>query len=76
MNAFKAEVKNGRLIVDEPTDLPDGTVMYLVPAADNDAMSAEERAELERAIEEGAEDFERGDFSDAHEFAAELVAKQ
>ncbi len=29
-----ARVKNGRLIVDEPTDLPDGTELVLVPAGD------------------------------------------
>ena len=29
-----ARVKNGRLLVDEPTDLPDGTELILVPAAE------------------------------------------
>jgi hypothetical protein len=29
-----ARVKNGRLLVDEPTDLPDGTELMLVPAAE------------------------------------------
>lgn len=74
MSAVKAEVKNGRLIVDEPTDLPDGTVIYLEPV-ETDELSAAERAELERAIEEGAEDVERGDFEDAREFAARLAAR-
>lgn len=74
VNALKAHVKNGRIILDEPTDLPEGTELYLVPAEDSDEMDDEERAELEAAIEEGAEDFERGDFSDAREFAARLLA--
>jgi hypothetical protein len=29
-----ARVKNGRLLVDEPTDLPDGTELVLVPAGE------------------------------------------
>jgi hypothetical protein len=29
-----ARVKNGRLLVDEPTDLPDGTELLLAPAAE------------------------------------------
>jgi hypothetical protein len=29
-----ARVKNGRLLVDEPTDLPEGTELVLVPAGE------------------------------------------
>lgn len=32
MNALKAKVVGGRLVVDEPTELPEGTEVYLVPA--------------------------------------------
>jgi hypothetical protein len=63
MNALKAHVENGRIIVDEPTDLPDGTVLHVVPVSDG--MDAEERAALEQSIEEGYEDFEKGDVEDA-----------
>lgn len=31
MNALRAHVENGRLIVDDPVDLPDGTVVRVVP---------------------------------------------
>ena len=41
----------------------------------DEEMNVEERAELERAIEEGYEDFERGDYEDARGFAARLAAK-
>ena len=75
VNALKAHVKNGRIVVDQPTDLPEGTELYLVPAEQGDDMSAEELAALEAAIEEGAEDFERGDFDNAREFALRLAAK-
>ena len=31
MIRVRARVRNGRLVVDEPTDLPDGTELELVP---------------------------------------------
>ncbi len=43
--------------------------------SDKADMSAEERAELEAAIEEGAEDFKRGEFDNAREFALRLAAE-
>ena len=46
VNAVKAKVKNGRLVVDEATDLPEGTELYLVPAETDDDMDDEERAKL------------------------------
>ncbi|HEY2408312.1 MAG TPA: hypothetical protein VGI10_20030, partial [Polyangiaceae bacterium] len=63
MNVLKAHVENGRIVVDEPTNLPEGTVLRVV--ALSDGMDVEERAALERSIEEGYEDFERGDVEDA-----------
>jgi hypothetical protein len=76
MHALKAHVENGRIVADEPVDLPDGTLLRVVPVDNlDDEMSAEERAELEQAIEEGYADFERGDYVDAKEFAARLAAK-
>ncbi len=74
MNAVKAHVKNGRLIVDEPTDLPEGTVIELVPAERDDEMDAEERAELEAAIDEGIADFEAGRIVDEETVRAKLRA--
>ncbi len=69
MTTLTAHVKNGQLVLDEPVELHEGATA-VVHLLDED-----ERAELERAIEEGAEDFERGDFSDAREFAMRLAAK-
>ena len=40
MNAFRAHVENGRIIVDDPTDLPDGTVLHIVPVNDGDDEAA------------------------------------
>jgi hypothetical protein len=55
MQALKAQVKNGRLIVDEPTELPEGTVLDLVVADSGDELDDEERAQLHAAIDEGLE---------------------
>ncbi len=77
MEALKAHVENGRIIADEPVELPDGTMLRVVPIDEADEeMSAAERAELEEAIEEGYADFDREDFMDATKFAATLVAKR
>lgn len=83
MQHLKAVVRNGRLLLDEPTDLPDGTEVELVvreagtasrehPWAD---MDPEERAQLEQEIEAGYRDFEKGDFVDARELLVQLRAK-
>jgi predicted DNA-binding antitoxin AbrB/MazE fold protein len=78
MRALKAHVRNGHIVSDEPTDLPEGTEveLQLVNVADPWVdMDPEERAELEEAIEEGARDFEKGDHMEARAFMAQLRAK-
>ena len=70
MQPLKAHVKNGRLLMDEPTELPEGTEIELVAA------DAEERARLLAAIDDGIEDFERGDHVDGFEFIAQMRAKR
>ncbi len=48
-----ARVKNGRLLVDEPTDLPDGTELVLVPAGEEQQpwdLTPEEVAELKERL--------------------------
>jgi hypothetical protein len=36
MTALRAHVENGRLIVDDPVDLPDGTVLHVLPVNDDE----------------------------------------
>jgi hypothetical protein len=74
MQALKAVVKNGRLVVDEPTSLPEGTEIELL-AVDDD-FDPEERARLLAAIDDGIEDFERGDHMDGFDFIAQMRAKR
>src|SRR5437762_2001562 len=68
MNALKAHVENGRIIVDEPTDLPDGTTLHVVPIKDDPELDAEERERILRAIDEGQAAAGRGEHVDAEEF--------
>ncbi|HEY4159537.1 MAG TPA: hypothetical protein VGM29_15615 [Polyangiaceae bacterium] len=74
MQALKAHVHNGRLVLDEPTDLPEGTEVGVL--AVNECLDADEKALLLQSIEEGFEDFERGDHMDGFEFIAQLRAKR
>lgn len=50
----KAHVRNGHVVVDEPTELPEGAEVEVVVTKVVDpfeGMSAEERAELEQELE-------------------------
>jgi hypothetical protein len=71
MKAFRAHVKNGRLVVDEPTELPEGSVLFLVPADEDDG--AEDDG-LEAALEEGLDDIEAGRIVDEETIRAMLRA--
>ena len=73
MTALKAHVRNGRIVVDEPVDLPDGSELrvYLYDAA-ADAMPPEERAALERALERSLAQADAGDLVEADDVLAEL----
>jgi predicted transcriptional regulator len=68
MTAVKALVKNGRLTLDEPTDLPEGTVVPLDVADDWDDLDDEERAALHESIREGFEDAKAGRTIDAEQW--------
>jgi len=70
---LKAKVTGGRLIVDEPTDLPEGTEISLVPADPHDAMSVSERERLHGQIMEAIDSPESEDV-DSATLLAELGA--
>jgi hypothetical protein len=56
MHALRAQVKNGRLVMDEPTDLPEGSVVPLEISKDWDELDEEERTALHRALDEAEAD--------------------
>lgn len=75
MEALKARVQNGRIVVNEPTDLPEGTVLELVVADPGDELDDEERAELHAALAQGLAELQTGDGTDADELLSELRAR-
>lgn len=70
---MKAHVKAGRLLLDEPTDLPEG-VEVEVYVLDGEEFSPEERALLVKELDESQDEYERGDHQDAFEFVGQLRA--
>ncbi len=73
MQPLKAHVHNGRLVLDEPRDLPEGEVVYLQPV-DSDELDDEERGRLHEALRESIEQMKSGQTLDAAEALAELRA--
>ncbi len=81
MHARKLQVKDGRLVLDEPTDMPNGTELYVVPAAQlkgvdvGDDLDDAERAALDESIRAGIEDMEAGRTIDAKTAIAQLRSR-
>lgn len=50
MSPFRARVENGRLILNEPTTLPDGAVIDLVIDDEGDDLTDEDRRALHAAL--------------------------
>jgi hypothetical protein len=74
MTALKAHVVNGRIVVDEPVDLPDGAEVhvYLDDVA-IDSFGADERAALEQALDRSIKQADRGELIEADEVLAALA---
>ena len=65
MQPLKAQVKNGRLVLDEPTDLPEGEIVLLQPIdgivpLDEDEYTDDERAALHLELEASIADADAG----------------
>lgn len=69
---LKARVKAGRLVVDEPTDLPEGTEIELLPLDPGDWLNEEDRAALDQALTDSDEDVKTGRLVDADTILREL----
>ena len=72
MQALKVQVKNGRLVVDEPTDLPEGAEVEVVVI--DDKLTTEERAELHESLDRALDDSEAGRSMDAGEYLKQYRA--
>jgi len=78
MSTMKAVVRNGRLTLDEPTKLPEGTVIELAEIDPythldhEDEMDEEERAKLHEALDRSWAQAQAGQTRPAEELIAEL----
>ena len=72
MQPLKAHVRNGRLVLDAPTDLPDGTEVELLPTDAWDGLDDDDRRKLHEALVRSEEDVRAGRVVPADEFLAEL----
>lgn len=61
MSAVVARVQQGRIRLDESTDLPEGTVVQLYIVDHGDELDEEERRALDAALEDAAVSVERGE---------------
>jgi hypothetical protein len=57
---LKARVKAGRLVLDEATDLPEGTELELLPLDPGDWLDEDGRAALHQALKDSDEDVKAG----------------
>ena len=62
-----ARVHAGRLVVDEPTSLPEGTQVELLPLDPGDWLDDADRRALHAALAQSASDVAAGRFVDAAE---------
>jgi hypothetical protein len=72
---IKAIVRAGRLVVDEPTSLPEGTEVELLPLDPGDWLDDADRAALHRALRDSGADVAAGRMVDAEEFLKELRSR-
>jgi predicted transcriptional regulator len=77
VHALKALVRNGRLVLDEPTRLPEGAMVDVVALTDDalDDLDDEDRAALHAALADGIAEDDAGDTVDADDVLAGLHAR-
>lgn len=72
---IKGRVHAGRLVVDEPTTLPEGTEIELLPLDPGDWLDDTDRAALHAALAESDADIAGGRLVDAAEILKDLRAR-
>jgi hypothetical protein len=69
---MKAHVRGGRLVLDEPTDLPEGSEVELVLADEGDELDDDDRARLHASLQRSDEQLRAGRGIDADQALALL----
>jgi len=72
MSGVRARVENGRLVVNEPTSLPEGTILDLVLDDEGDDLDEAERAARDDAIERAWQQAQAGKGRPANEVLKDL----
>jgi hypothetical protein len=77
MQPRKAHVKDGRIVLDEPTDLPEGEVVYVqlvdsIVADGGDELDDEERAALHGELDASIAEADAGETEDFARVLTEL----
>ena len=72
MSPLRARVEKGRLVMDEPTTLPEGTVIELVADDEGDDLSDDERRILHESLSSAWRSAEAGRLRPASEILDEL----
>jgi hypothetical protein len=78
MNAVKAHVKNGHVVLDEPLDLPEGTeleVGSLQVVDSGDDLDDEEREQLHQALDQAIESVQAGRTVDGDQVIRRLLSR-
>jgi hypothetical protein len=70
---MRAKVKDGRLVLSEPTNLPEGAEVELM-AVDGDDLDEEDRARLHAALDRADEELRAGKSIPGDQVIAELRA--
>jgi hypothetical protein len=74
--SIRAKVSSGRIIVDEPTLLPEGTALNLVVEDEGDDLDDLEREALSAHLVAGWKSAQAGNFRPASELLADLRRKR
>ena len=75
MQPLKAHVHNGRLVLDEPTDLPEGTEVLLNVADEEDELDDAERARLHESLRRSMAQARVGQVIDADTVIDRLLSR-
>ena len=67
-------MKDGHLVLDEPVDLPEGTVVDLMPVEQGDDLDDEDRVRLHAALDHSQRDFLAGKGIPAEDVLAKFRA--
>lgn len=72
MSPLRARVEKGRLVLDEPTTLPEGTVVQLVADDEDDDLTDDERRALHDALSASWQSAQAGELRPASDILDEL----